>query len=145
MYPNISDHFFSHRMGFKQGQRKTVTGVGVEPTTFGRDHCCSTHWATRSDRDRWEIKLAWNQLSRHEIHFNLQHMSLDGSNSWSYFSSQFSQTCIKIIGGKLSGVLSITLYRSLKAAVIECAESIELPMMVYLQRNGNKQNIIFEG
>ena len=39
-----------------------------------------------------------------------------------------------MIGGKLFDVLSIILYRSLRADVIECAESIELPDEVYLQK-----------
>ena len=28
--------------GPTQGQRKTLTRVAIEPTTFGLDHCCST-------------------------------------------------------------------------------------------------------
>ena len=32
-----------------QGQRKTLTRVGFEPTTFEFDHRCSTDWATSSD------------------------------------------------------------------------------------------------
>ena len=44
--------------GPTQGQRKTLTRVGIEPTTFGFDHCCSTNWATRSDGSRsWEMKM----------------------------------------------------------------------------------------
>ena len=35
--------------GPTQGQRKTLTRVGFEPTTFEFDHRCSTDWATRSD------------------------------------------------------------------------------------------------
>ena len=33
--------------GPTQGQRKTLTRVGFEPTTFEFDHRCSTDWATR--------------------------------------------------------------------------------------------------
>ena len=29
-------------IGPTQGQRKTLTRVGIEPTTFGFDHRCST-------------------------------------------------------------------------------------------------------
>ena len=44
--------------GPTQGQRKTLTRVGNEPTTFGFDHRCSTDWATRSDGSRsWEMKM----------------------------------------------------------------------------------------
>ena len=44
--------------GPTQGQRKTLTRVGIEPTTFGFDHRCSTDWATRSDGSRsWELKM----------------------------------------------------------------------------------------
>ena len=41
-----------------QGQRKTLTRVGFEPTTFEFDHRCSTDWATRSDGSKsWEMKM----------------------------------------------------------------------------------------
>ena len=44
--------------GPTQGQRKTLTRVGIEPTTFGLDHRCSTDWATRSDGSRpWELTM----------------------------------------------------------------------------------------
>ena len=44
--------------GPTQGQRKTLTRVGFEPTTFGFDHRCSTDWATRSDGSRsWEMRV----------------------------------------------------------------------------------------
>ena len=44
--------------GPTQGQRKTLTRVGIEPTTFGFDHRCSIDWATRSDGSRsWEMKM----------------------------------------------------------------------------------------
>ena len=44
--------------GPTQGQRKTLTRVGFEPTTFGFDHRCSTDWATRSDGSwSWEMKM----------------------------------------------------------------------------------------
>ena len=44
--------------GPTQGQRKTPTRVGIEPTTFGLDLRRSTDWATRSDGSRpWELKL----------------------------------------------------------------------------------------
>ena len=44
--------------GPTQGQRKALTGVGIESTTFGLDHRCSTDWATRSDGSRsWELKM----------------------------------------------------------------------------------------
>ena len=48
--------------GPRQGQRKTLTRVGIEPTTFGLDFRRSTDWATRSDGSRpWELKmLKWN-------------------------------------------------------------------------------------
>ena len=52
--------------GPTQGQRKTLTRVGIEPTTFGLDHRCSTDWATRSDRSRpWStyIWTDWTDLS----------------------------------------------------------------------------------
>ena len=48
-----------------------------------------------------------------------------------------------MIGGKDSGVLSMILYRSLRATVIEFAESTELPEVPYLKPNtkfhGEKQ------
>ena len=44
--------------GPTQGQRKTLTRVGIEPTTFGLDLRCSTDWATRSHGSRpWELKM----------------------------------------------------------------------------------------
>ena len=44
--------------GPSQGQRKTLTRVGIEPTTFGLDYCCSTDLAARSDGSRpWELKM----------------------------------------------------------------------------------------
>ena len=44
--------------GPTQGKRKTLTRVGIEPTTFGLDHCCSTDCTTRSDGSRpWELKM----------------------------------------------------------------------------------------
>ena len=40
--------------GPTQGQRKTLTRVGIEPTKFGLDHRCST----RSEGIRpWELKM----------------------------------------------------------------------------------------
>ena len=36
-------------IGPTQGQRKTLNKVGIEPTTFGFDHRCSTDCATGSD------------------------------------------------------------------------------------------------
>ena len=42
-----------------QGQRKTLTRVGFEPTTFGLDDHCSTDWATRPERElavgMWDV------------------------------------------------------------------------------------------
>ena len=44
--------------GPTQGQRKTLTRVGIEPTTFGLDLRRSTDRATRSDGSRpWEVKM----------------------------------------------------------------------------------------
>ena len=44
--------------GPTQGQRKTLTRVGIEPTTFGLDLRRSTDSATRSDGSRpWEVKM----------------------------------------------------------------------------------------
>ena len=44
--------------GPTQGQRITLTRVGIEPTTFGLDLRRSTDWATRSDGSRpWELKM----------------------------------------------------------------------------------------
>ena len=44
--------------GPTQGQRKTLTRVGIETTTFGLDLLRSTDWATRSDGSRpWELKM----------------------------------------------------------------------------------------
>ena len=44
--------------GPTQGKRKTLIRVGIEPTTFGLDHRCSTERATRSDSSRpWELKM----------------------------------------------------------------------------------------
>ena len=44
--------------GPTQGQRKTLTRVGFEPTTFEFDHRCSTDGATRSDGSgSWEMKM----------------------------------------------------------------------------------------
>ena len=34
--------------GPTQGQRKTLTRVGIEPTSFGLDHCCSIEWVGNS-------------------------------------------------------------------------------------------------
>ena len=39
-------------MQLTQGQRKNLTRVGIEPTTFGLDHHCSTDLATRSGGSR---------------------------------------------------------------------------------------------
>ena len=48
----------SNGNGPTQGQRKTLTRVGIEPMTFGLDHSCSTDWATRSDGSRsCELKM----------------------------------------------------------------------------------------
>ena len=52
-------------IGSTQGQRKTLTRVGIEPTTFGFDYHCSSDWATRSDGSRsWEMKMsiAWQWI-----------------------------------------------------------------------------------
>ena len=44
--------------GPTQGQRKTLTRVGIEPTTFGLDLRRSIDWATRSDGSRqWKLKM----------------------------------------------------------------------------------------
>ena len=44
--------------GPTQGQRKTLTRVGIEPMTFGLDLRRSTDWATRSGGSRpWELKM----------------------------------------------------------------------------------------
>ena len=44
--------------GPTQGQRKTLTRAGIEPTTFGVDHRCSTDWATKSEGSRpWELTM----------------------------------------------------------------------------------------
>ena len=44
--------------GPTQGQRKTLTRVGIEPTTFGLDLHRSTDLSTRSDGSRtWELKM----------------------------------------------------------------------------------------
>ena len=37
--------------GPTQGQRKTLTRVGIEPTTFGLDLRRSTDWATRTEKN----------------------------------------------------------------------------------------------
>ena len=46
-------------IGPTQGQRKTLTRVGFEPTTFGLDHRRSTDWATRPEREQtvgmWDV------------------------------------------------------------------------------------------
>ena len=39
-------------IGPTQGQRKTLTRVGIEPTTFGFDHRCSTDWSGQTGADR---------------------------------------------------------------------------------------------
>ena len=39
-------------IGPTQGQRKTLTRVGFEPTTFGLDLRRSTDWATRPEREQ---------------------------------------------------------------------------------------------
>ena len=45
-------------MGPHKDSRKTLTRVGIEPTTFGLDLRCSNDWAARSDRSRpWEMKV----------------------------------------------------------------------------------------
>ena len=55
--------------GPTQGQRKTLTRVGIEPTTFGLDLRRSTDWATRSDGSRpWEVKM----LSHGNEHVQVQ-------------------------------------------------------------------------
>ena len=44
--------------------RKTLTRVGIEATTFGFDHRWSTDWATRSDRGRsWDLKMSSSNIS----------------------------------------------------------------------------------
>ena len=44
--------------GPTQGQRKFLTRVGIELTTFGLNHHCSTDRATRSDGSRpWETEI----------------------------------------------------------------------------------------
>ena len=45
-----------------QGQRKTLTRLGNEPTTFGLDHRSSTDRATRSDGSRgWQFKMSMSR------------------------------------------------------------------------------------
>ena len=50
--------------GPTQGQRKTLTRVGIEPPTFGLDHRCSTDGATWSDgfnsHPGQSFSLTWN-------------------------------------------------------------------------------------
>ena len=54
--------------GPTQGQRKTLTRVGIEPTTFGLDLRRSTDWATRSDGSRpWELKMLKSRQSRGKV------------------------------------------------------------------------------
>ena len=43
--------------GPTQGQRKTLTRVGIEATTFGLDHRCSTDRAARSDGQNFSLSL----------------------------------------------------------------------------------------
>ena len=46
-------------IGPTQGQRKSLTRVGIKPASLELDHRCSTDWATRSDRSRsWEFKMS---------------------------------------------------------------------------------------
>ena len=52
-------------IGPTQGQRKTLTRVGIEPTTFRLDYRCSTDGATRSDGSKlWEFKGARSRYFR---------------------------------------------------------------------------------
>ena len=54
----------TNRNGSTQEQRKTLTRLGIEPTTFGFDHRCSSDWwwATRSDGSRpWELKMLYSR------------------------------------------------------------------------------------
>ena len=54
--------------GPTQGQRETLTRVGIEPMTFGLDHCCSTDGGTRSDGSRpWELKMLKSQQCNEHV------------------------------------------------------------------------------
>ena len=44
-------------IGATQGQRKTLTRVGIEPMTFGFDHRCSPDSATDGSGS-WELKMS---------------------------------------------------------------------------------------
>jgi len=49
----------TYGIGATQGQRKTLTRLQIEPTTFGFDQPCSTDRATRSDGSSlWELKMS---------------------------------------------------------------------------------------
>ena len=78
--------------GPTQGQRKTLTRVGIEPTTFGLDLRRSTDWATRSDGSRpWELKMLksrqWTCTSTREgyVYTNVGRVAL------------FAKVCINVI------------------------------------------------
>ena len=43
-----------------KNREKSLTSVGIEPTTFGLDHRCSTDRAARPDGSRpWEFEDKW--------------------------------------------------------------------------------------
>ena len=71
--------------GPTQGQRKTLTRVENEPTTFGLDLRRSTDWATRSDGSRsWELKMLksrqWTYTSTRKGYLVAQSVERQRSN-----------------------------------------------------------------
>ena len=84
--------------GPTQGQRKTLTRVGFEPTTLGFDHHCSTDWATRSDGSRsWEMML----MARHWVLLrSLCVCMLEHINSW--IVAEYLLWCQRIINFEFS-------------------------------------------
>ena len=76
--------------GPTQWQRKTLTRVGIEPTTFGLDLRRSTDWATRSDGSRpWEMKMlklrqwTWTSTRKGYVYTNVGLKEL--VYFWKYF------------------------------------------------------------
>ena len=67
--------------GPTQGQRKTLTRMGIEPTTFWLDLRRQTDWATRSDGSRpWELKMLksrqWTCTSTNVYKRKVYHLQL---------------------------------------------------------------------
>ena len=53
-------------MGQHKDREKTLTRVGIEPTTFGLDHRCSTDWDIKSYQPPPFHPLETKNISRYE-------------------------------------------------------------------------------